>query len=91
MPFPIQSNDPNSHDVFPGGRAGRLVSRPIDLVVAFLNQHDVASGRPTVVRVAEDGSSITVRTELHHVDTGWQSVEETIAPTMRSARDWLGY
>lgn len=91
MTFASQTNDPNSHEVFPGGRPGTLVSRPIDLVVAFLNQHDVAAGQPTVVRVAEDGSSITVRTELHHADTGWQTAEEEIAPTMRAARDWLGY
>lgn len=87
----IQSNDPSSHSIFPGGRAGVLVSRPIDLVVAFLNCHSVSSSGPTVVAVADDGLSITVRTEMHHADTGWQSVEETIPATMRAARDWLGY
>lgn len=87
----IQNNDPNSHSIFPGGRAGVLVSRPIDLVVAFLNGHSVSNPGPTVVAMADDGLSVVVRTELHHADTGWQSVEETIPATMRAARDWLGY
>lgn len=90
----VQFNDPDHHDVFLGGRAGvevQSASRTLDRLVEFLNGHDVASGRPTVVAVAPNGTTVTVRTEEHHEATGWRDVEETIPATMQAARDWLGY
>lgn len=89
----ITKNDPDHHDVFPGGRAGVEVrNSKTALTVAFLNAHKVASGyRPTVVSVSADGSTVIVRCVEHHAATGWRDVEETIPATMQAARDWLGY
>jgi hypothetical protein len=60
-----------------------------DLLVKFLNQHDVASPSATVVRTTDAG--ILVRTWECGPDAVWRLVEETIPATLQAARDWLGY
>jgi hypothetical protein len=68
-----------------------MVNKNTALVVAFLNRHDIGFGNANVLRVSEDGATLTVCGSATNADNEPFSEVETIPATMQAARDWLGY